>query len=128
MLLNWSYSMSIKILTGKRKLAIRIPHVLTLHVFLLIKLSHSSGYSLNKCVLILHRFYCNLDVYFLIVLDFDCLRERGYTNAIPLGAFTNISNKNMKGSRTYDHIWLTKETRNVASGNFFFFIWSQQFA
>ncbi|XP_061197033.1 endonuclease/exonuclease/phosphatase family domain-containing protein 1-like [Saccostrea echinata] len=49
--------------------------------------------------------------------DFDCLRERGYTNAIPVGAYTNISNKNLKGSRTYDHIWITKETKSVATGN-----------
>lgn len=49
--------------------------------------------------------------------DFDCLRNKGFSNAIPTGTFTNISNKNMKGSRTYDHIWLTKETKNITSGN-----------
>lgn len=54
-----------------------------------------------------------------LVPDFDCLRKKGYSNAIPKGTFTNISNKNLKGSRTYDHIWLTKETQKVASGNVF---------
>lgn len=55
-------------------------------------------------------------IYFCFT-DFDCLRNKGFSNAIPPGTFTNISNKNMKGSRTYDHIWLTKDTKNITSGN-----------
>lgn len=61
--------------------------------------------------------FTSLILFIFCFTDFDCLRNKGFSNAIPTGTFTNISNKNMKGSRTYDHIWLTKETKNITSGN-----------
>lgn len=48
--------------------------------------------------------------------DFDCLRDRQYTNCIPAGHFTNISNNNMKGSQTYDHIWISEQSKQVFTG------------
>ncbi|KAK3086845.1 hypothetical protein FSP39_024371 [Pinctada imbricata] len=48
--------------------------------------------------------------------DFDCMRDKGYKCGLPTGVFTNISNKNPKGSKTYDHIWLSSSTLQVFSG------------
>ncbi|XP_033754676.1 endonuclease/exonuclease/phosphatase family domain-containing protein 1-like [Pecten maximus] len=48
--------------------------------------------------------------------DFNCLRDRNYSNCIPHGHFTNISNNNLKGSRTYDHIWISEQSKEIFTG------------
>lgn len=55
-------------------------------------------------------------VFIFILTDFDVLKKKGFTNCLPDGEFTNISNNNSKGSKTYDHIWLTKDTAQVYTG------------
>ena len=37
---------------------------------------------------------------------FNDFREAGFLNAIEDGTFTNISSSNLKGSQTYDNIWI----------------------
>ncbi|XP_052817075.1 endonuclease/exonuclease/phosphatase family domain-containing protein 1-like [Mya arenaria] len=49
--------------------------------------------------------------------DFNDLRNIGYHNCIAEGVFTNISEANKKGSKTYDNIWLAKQTKQVFTGN-----------
>lgn len=78
---------------------------------------------------------CFISLIFVIFcfIDFDCLRNKGFFNVILIGIFINISNKNMKGSRIYDYIWLIKEIKNIIFGNdlilfnfriyFFKFLW-----
>ncbi|XP_052229745.1 endonuclease/exonuclease/phosphatase family domain-containing protein 1-like isoform X1 [Dreissena polymorpha] len=48
--------------------------------------------------------------------DFDDLRNLGYHNCIADGVFTNISDANKKGSKTYDNIWISKQTKQVFTG------------
>ncbi|CAC5357515.1 Endonuclease/exonuclease/phosphatase family domain-containing protein 1 [Mytilus coruscus] len=48
--------------------------------------------------------------------DFDVMRQKGYDNCLPAGEYTNISNNNLKGSQTYDHIWITSSTKKTFSG------------
>lgn len=48
--------------------------------------------------------------------DFNCLRDRRYSNCIPDGHFTNISNNNLKGSQTYDHIWISEQSKEIFTG------------
>uniref|UniRef100_H2YKC7 Endonuclease/exonuclease/phosphatase domain-containing protein n=1 Tax=Ciona savignyi TaxID=51511 RepID=H2YKC7_CIOSA len=40
--------------------------------------------------------------------DFDVLRKRKYRSLVPASVPTNISRKNMKGSRCYDNIWVSQ--------------------
>ncbi|CAC5421495.1 unnamed protein product [Mytilus coruscus] len=49
--------------------------------------------------------------------DFDIMRAKGYSNCVPVGEFTNISNSNPEGSQIYDHIWINSRTNNAFSGN-----------
>ncbi|CAG2206924.1 unnamed protein product [Mytilus edulis] len=49
--------------------------------------------------------------------DFDIMREKGYSNCVPVGEFTNISNSNPEGSQIYDHIWISSRTNKAFSGN-----------
>ncbi|VDI08362.1 Hypothetical predicted protein [Mytilus galloprovincialis] len=49
--------------------------------------------------------------------DFDIMREKGYSNCVPIGVFTNVSNSNPEGSKIYDHIWISSRTHNAFSGN-----------
>lgn len=51
-----------------------------------------------------------------IVSDFDVMRKKGFENCVPVGDYTNISNNNLKGSQTYDHIWITSSTKKTFSG------------
>ncbi|CAG2195823.1 unnamed protein product [Mytilus edulis] len=48
--------------------------------------------------------------------DFDVMRKKGFENCVPVGEYTNISNNNLKGSQTYDHIWITSSTKKTFSG------------
>lgn len=57
------------------------------------------------------------DRYFLIS-DFNDLRNLGYHNCISEGVFTNISDANLKGSKTYDNIWIAKQTKQVFTGEY----------
>ncbi|KAH9499802.1 Endonuclease/exonuclease/phosphatase domain-containing protein 1 [Bulinus truncatus] len=47
---------------------------------------------------------------------FEELQNRGYKNCIPVDTFTNISNNNPSGSKSYDNIWISKETLKVFTG------------
>lgn len=49
--------------------------------------------------------------------DFNDLRNLGYHNCISEGLFTNISDANLKGSKTYDNIWIAKQTKQVFTGH-----------
>ncbi|KAL4233991.1 Endonuclease/exonuclease/phosphatase domain-containing protein 1 [Mactra antiquata] len=49
--------------------------------------------------------------------DFDDMRNQGYDNCISENLYTNISNANMKGSKTYDNIWISKHTKEVFTGH-----------
>ncbi|XP_063416805.1 endonuclease/exonuclease/phosphatase family domain-containing protein 1-like [Mytilus trossulus] len=49
--------------------------------------------------------------------DFDIMREKGYSNCVPVSEFTNISNSNLEGSQIYDHIWISSRTNKAFSGN-----------
>ncbi|VDI08360.1 Hypothetical predicted protein [Mytilus galloprovincialis] len=49
--------------------------------------------------------------------DFDIMREKGYSNCVPVVEFTNISNSNPEGSQIYDHIWINSRTNKAFSGN-----------
>ncbi|XP_060577591.1 endonuclease/exonuclease/phosphatase family domain-containing protein 1-like [Ruditapes philippinarum] len=49
--------------------------------------------------------------------DFNDLRNLGYHNCISDGVYTNISDANLKGSKTYDNIWISKQTKQVFTGN-----------
>ncbi|XP_052229412.1 endonuclease/exonuclease/phosphatase family domain-containing protein 1-like [Dreissena polymorpha] len=51
-----------------------------------------------------------------VTKDFDDLRNQGYHNCIADGVFTNISDANKKGSKTYDNIWISKQTKQVFTG------------
>ena len=44
-------------------------------------------------------------------LGFEEFREIGQSNIVPGDMYTNISSKNMRGSKCYDNIWLGKQTR-----------------
>jgi len=43
--------------------------------------------------------------------DFDAMKKGGLENLIPGSTFTNISVKNMKGSKNYDNIWISKHAK-----------------
>ena len=45
---------------------------------------------------------------------FKELRDIGQSNVIPGDMYTNISSRNVKGSKCYDNIWLGKQTRQQA--------------
>ncbi|XP_055891555.1 endonuclease/exonuclease/phosphatase family domain-containing protein 1-like [Biomphalaria glabrata] len=47
---------------------------------------------------------------------FKELENKGYINCIPEDAYTNISNNNPAGSKSYDNIWISKETQQVFTG------------
>nr|KAG5707203.1 hypothetical protein BaRGS_017887 [Batillaria attramentaria] len=49
--------------------------------------------------------------------EFDNLRARGYLNCIDSNTPTNISLKNQEGSKTYDNIWISRQTQKVWTGN-----------
>ncbi|XP_074646167.1 endonuclease/exonuclease/phosphatase family domain-containing protein 1-like [Tubulanus polymorphus] len=64
-------------------------------------------------VLILGDFNLNPDT-----TDFDIFRRHDYINLVPDGFYTNISKKNKKGNRTYDNIWINKQTEKVFTGKY----------
>lgn len=41
---------------------------------------------------------------------FSHLRSQGFSNLLPNGIPTNISNNNLKGSRQYDNLWINQHT------------------
>lgn len=43
--------------------------------------------------------------------EFDAMKKGGLENLIPGSTFTNISVKNMKGSKNYDNIWISKHAK-----------------
>lgn len=49
------------------------------------------------------------ELYFSV--EFDAMRKGGLENLIPGSTFTNISVKNMKGSKNYDNIWISKHAK-----------------
>ena len=44
-------------------------------------------------------------------VEFDAMRKGGLDNLIPGSTFTNISTKNMEGSKNYDNIWISKHAK-----------------
>ena len=44
-------------------------------------------------------------------VEFDAMKKGGLENLIPGSTFTNISVKNMKGSKNYDNIWISKHAK-----------------
>ena len=44
-------------------------------------------------------------------VEFDVMKKGGLENLIPGSTFTNISVKNMKGSKNYDNIWISKHAK-----------------
>ncbi|XP_066019690.1 endonuclease/exonuclease/phosphatase family domain-containing protein 1-like [Pocillopora verrucosa] len=44
--------------------------------------------------------------------EFDAMREGGLANLISASTFTNISTKNMEGSKNYDNIWISKHAKS----------------
>ena len=44
--------------------------------------------------------------------EFDAMREGGLANLISASTFTNISIKNMEGSKNYDNIWISKHAKS----------------
>ena len=45
-------------------------------------------------------------------VESDVMRKRKLENLIPGTTFTNISLKNMQGSKNYDNIWIGKSTKS----------------
>ena len=50
--------------------------------------------------------------------EFDVLRNAGFSHVVPETVPTNISTKNMKGSRSYDNIWLNESASLLYSNQF----------
>jgi len=50
--------------------------------------------------------------------EFDVLRNAGFSHVVPETVPTNISTKNMKGSRCYDNIWLSKSASLLYSNQY----------
>ncbi|XP_013383782.1 endonuclease/exonuclease/phosphatase family domain-containing protein 1-like [Lingula anatina] len=48
--------------------------------------------------------------------DFDAFRDAGYKNTVDEHTNTNINLRNLKGSRTYDNIWMSKQAQDVFTG------------
>ena len=48
----------------------------------------------------------------LLFVEFDVMRKRKLENLIPGTTFTNISLKNMQGSKNYDNIWIGESTKS----------------
>lgn len=48
---------------------------------------------------------------FRFFVEFDVMKKGGLENLIPGSTFTNISVKNMKGSKNYDNIWISKHAK-----------------
>ncbi|CAD5110782.1 DgyrCDS148 [Dimorphilus gyrociliatus] len=51
--------------------------------------------------------------------QFDVLRRKGYTPLVNGNTFTNISTKNIEGSRSYDNIWIGQQTKKIHTGSVF---------
>ena len=49
---------------------------------------------------------------YCLFVEFDVMRKRKLENLIPGTTFTNISLKNMQGSKNYDNIWIGKSTKS----------------
>ena len=45
------------------------------------------------------------------VVEFDAMRKGRLENVIPGSTFTNISTKNMQGSKNYDNIWISRHAK-----------------
>ena len=50
--------------------------------------------------------------------QFDVLRGEGFTHVVSETVPTNISTKNMKGSRCYDNIWLSESSCSMYTNNY----------
>ena len=48
---------------------------------------------------------------FCFVVEFDAMRKGWLENVIPGSTFTNISTKNMQGSKNYDNIWISRHAK-----------------
>ncbi|XP_061404770.1 endonuclease/exonuclease/phosphatase family domain-containing protein 1-like [Lethenteron reissneri] len=48
--------------------------------------------------------------------DFDALRSQGFKNCVPADVFTNISIKNLSGSKSFDNVWLSPAAQGLYTG------------
>lgn len=55
-------------------------------------------------------------IWFTCFTAFQALCQEGYRNAIPSSLMTNIGKNNPDGTKSYDNIWVSKQTQQVLTG------------